>query len=139
METASVGSSVNLHLLERYPELLFLLSYTPLSDAHGIVLHCDNISEEIERFRKKTPLKGVDILYVYGIGLGHHYAALKSWLKEKRERRLIFLEDELAAIDALLYSEHAEELLNYPQVLLQFIAHPKKLQAHLQELVATYP
>jgi hypothetical protein len=139
METASVGSSANLHLLERYPELLFLLSYTPLPDAQGFALHSDNISEEIERFRKKYPLDGVDVLYVYGIGLGHHYVALKGWLKERRERRLIFLEEELSAVQSLLYSEHAEPLLFDPQVIVHFIADPKKNSAHLEELVKTYP
>ena len=106
---------------------------------HVTALHSDNISEEIERFRKKHPLKGVDILYVYGIGLGHHYAALKSWLKEKRERRLIFLEEDLSAVQALLHSEHAESLLYDPQVIVHFISDPKKLKSHLEELVKTYP
>ena len=88
---------------------------------------------------KKYPLEGVDILYVYGIGFGHHYAALKGWLKEKRDRRLIFLEDELSAVQALLYSEHAESLLYDPQVVVHFIAEPKKINIHLDELVKTYP
>ena len=127
MEAAFVGN--RLHLLERYPELLFLLSYTPftLQDAdEGYDL-------------KKVSLDGVDILYVYGVGKGQHYAAYKSWLKEKRERRLIFLEEELAAVHDLLLSEHAEPLLYDPQVVLNFIADPKQYKTHLNELVKTYP
>jgi hypothetical protein len=133
MEAVSVGS--NYHLLERYPELLFLLSCTPFV---GQELHRGSISEELHRFQAKLPLEGVDILYIYGIGLGYHYAALKGWLREKRERRIIFLEDELAAIDALLHSEHAEDLLYDSQAVIHFIANPKQVQKHLEELAATY-
>jgi hypothetical protein len=132
METASVGS--NVHLLERYPELLFLLSYTPFTPTS----HSDPIPEEIDRFQEKLQLDGVDILYIYGMGLGYHYAALKNWLKEKRERRLIFIEDELSVVHALLQSEHAEDLLYDPQVVVRFIANPKFLRAHLEELVSSY-
>lgn len=82
MEIASVGNSAHVHLLERYPELLFLLSYTPFTP-YRFSQHPLNVSEEIERFLKKIHLDKVDILYVYGIGLGAHYAALKGWLKEK--------------------------------------------------------
>jgi hypothetical protein len=130
----SVGN--NFHLLERYPELLFLLSYTPYTPSEP---YPGNIAEEIERFQSKLRLDGVDILYIYGIGLGHHYAALKSWLKERRERRIIYLEDELGALAALLHSEHAEELLYDSQVVVHFIANTKQIQQHLEELSASYP
>lgn len=136
MKAVSVGN--NFHLLERYPELLFLLSCTPyVPYPHSTIkeLHED----EIKRFQSKLRLDGVDILYIYGIGLGHHYAALKSWLKERKERRIIFLEDELAAVDALLHSEHAEGLLYDGQVVVHFIANSKQIQIHLEELSATYP
>ncbi len=138
----------HVHLLERYPELVFLLSYTPYipyplitSVDHKLSaeeLHSGSISQEIADFKTKLHLEGVDILYVYGLGLGYHYAALKGWLKEKRERRLIFLEDELAAVYALLSSEHAQDLFYDPQVVVRFIPDPKRLQEHLEELTASY-
>src|ERR1700722_4787689 len=138
MEPASVGNNVHAraHLLEHYPELLFLLSYTPLPPPQE--LYTEDISEEIARFNAKLHLDHVDILYVYGIGMGHHYAALKSWLKQRRERRLIFIEDELFAIHALLSSGYAEELLYDPQVVVRYIADPKQTPAHLEELAVTY-
>ncbi len=136
METVSVGNKA--HLLESYPELLFLLNYTSFIPS-SLSLHCEDISEEIKRFVDKLTLDGVDILYVYGIGLGYHYEALQGWLQEKRERRLIFLEDELSSIQALLQSEHAEALLYNPQVVVQFLSSAKKFDAHLEETVAMYP
>lgn len=148
MKTASVGSDL---ILECYPELLFHLNYEPYapyqlfgdplnaSDENGNFLHAENIAEEIERFIAKLNLEGVDILYVYGIGLGYHFDALKGWLKEKKDRRLIFLEDDLSAIHALLQSERAEPLFFNHQVVVHFLFPSKKLDAHLEEIVATYP
>jgi hypothetical protein len=150
MEPAFVGNNIQeyTHLLERYPELLFLLSYTPYApyplitsvdqklSAEG--LHSSSISEEIAAFKANLHLDGVDIFYMYGIGLGYHYAALKEWLRAKRERRLIFLEDELAAVHALLSSEYAEDLLYDPQVVVRFLPNPKLLHGNLEELVASY-
>src|SRR5258708_2214937 len=79
--------------LERYPELLFLLHYTPFTpldlfkSADGLFnassekegpLHADLISHEIERFVSQRDLNSIDIFYLYGIGMGHHYVALKG-------------------------------------------------------------
>jgi hypothetical protein len=125
METVSAGNS----RFEHYPDLLFHLTYTPFTP-----LENSEEKEEVE-----VELDGVDILYVYGIGRGHPYAGLKSWLKEKRERRLIFIEDDLAAVHALHDSEHGEALLYDPQVVVHFIADPKLLNARLEEVVASYP
>lgn len=136
METASVGSNPRIHWLERYPELLFLLSYTPCPELEPD-LHSEDLAGEMERFRKKMQLEGVDILYIYGIGLGQHYSLLKGWLKEKRERRLIFLEDELGAVKAFLHSELAEALFYDPQVVIHFMTDSK--QSHLEELITAYP
>lgn len=136
METAFVGNSlpVNAHLLERYPQLLFLLSYTPFTP-----YPIEQSFQESDSELKKIQLDDIDIVYVYGVGQGQHYAALKCWLNAKRERRLIFLEEELSAICALLHSEHAESLLYDPQVILHFIADHKTYPAHLDELVKIYP
>jgi hypothetical protein len=149
MQTVSAG--INFHLLERYPQLQFLLHYSPFVPYHlsgsplnafnakGESLHCPNIALEVERFVGKLNLDGVDIIYIFGIGLGYHYRALKDWLKEKRDRRLIFLEDDLAVIQALVQNEHAESLLSDPQVIVHFLASLQKTDALLDEVVAAYP
>src|SRR5580698_10171361 len=122
MQTVSAG--INFQLLERYPQLQFLLHYSPFAPYHlsgsppnafnakGESLHCQNIALEMERFVGKLSLEGVDIVYIFGIGLGYHYRALKNWVKEKQDRRLIFLEDDLAVIQALVQTEHAGFLLS---------------------------
>lgn len=128
MRTASAGSKLG--LLERYPEILFLLSYTPISE---LPPEDDDVG-----FLTKLDLEKIDILYLYGIGTGRTYAVLKNWLKSRRERRLIIIEDDLAAIHILLSSEHAENLLTDAQVSVHFIAEPKQLQRHLEELASAY-
>src|SRR5689334_9387185 len=131
METAFVGN--NFHLLERYPELLLLLSYT----SEEIPLSAFEENAE-DHFLENVNLAGVDIFYVYGTGLGLPYNALKTWLKEKRERRLIFLEDDRAALHALLASDVAESIFLDSQVVIQWI-DSKQLDAKLDELIYQYP
>lgn len=141
METVSVGNSSRLHLLERYPELLFLLSYTPFApyQPKENPLHLESIDEEMRRFFDKWELEGVDIFYLYGIGLGHHYCALRRWLKERRERRVVFLEEDLGVLMALLEEEHAEDLLFDPQVAIHFLSTNTPLDEQLEGIVAHFP
>ncbi len=146
MEASCAGSDSL--LFERYPEISFLISYQPFQpyelngpNAKGPDgwLHADDIEQEMQRFRSKLDLDGVDVLYVFGIGLGHAYGALTSWLKEKKERMLIFLEDEIAVIDALVKTEQCQLLFSDPQVHLQLIQDSKELPSILKELIETYP
>ncbi len=122
METAFASDN----LLERYPELLFLLTYTSFEKG-----------ESLQEDFQKPDLEGVDILYVYGLS-GIHYEALKSWLDEKKDRRLIFLEDELFAVQELLQSEQRFLFLN-PQVVVHYLTSGKSINSHLEEIVSSYP
>ncbi len=153
MEASCVGSEARSILMERYPEIFFLSFYSSLnpyqlylsSGQHwnarrkGENLHTDDIGKEMERFINKLQLEGVDVLYVFGVGLGYSYEAVKQWLKGKKERMLIFLEDELAVIDAFVQTEQAHPLLQDSQVHLQFIQDPKGWHETLKRLVETYP
>lgn len=153
METSCVGSEARSILMERYPEISFLCFYSSFNpyqlhlssdqqwNAHREdgSLHAEDIGQEMERFVTKLRLEGVDVLYVFGVGLGHSYEAVKKWLKEKKERMLIYLEDELAVIDALVQTEQAQALLQDPQVHIQFLQDPKSWNETLKTLVETYP
>lgn len=65
-------------------------------------------------------LKEKEVLYVYGIGLGYYYEAVKSWLRINPKRHLIFLESDPAVICKFFETEKAKELLNDKQVELHF-------------------
>lgn len=125
METAFASDD----LFERYPELSFLLTYTSFEKGESFCPQETDI--------QKPDLDGVDILYVYGLS-GIHYDIFSSWLNEKKDRRLIFLEDELFQIQELLQSEHRFLFLN-PQVVVHFLSSGKSINAHLEEIVSSYP
>ncbi len=83
-------------------------------------------SKEADKWFAKLKLEGVEVLYVYGIGLGYYYDAAKAWLKEKASRYLIFLEDDLAVIKRFVETKRASELLEDPQVQMH---HFDKIQS----------
>ncbi|MBA2727063.1 MAG: motility associated factor glycosyltransferase family protein, partial [Parachlamydiaceae bacterium] len=69
---------------------------------------------------EKVDLEMCDILYVYGIGLGYIFEALKEWLKNPRHT-LVFIEDQLTIIDVFLHTERAKEILAHPRVWVYYL------------------
>lgn len=132
MDSASVGNEVETILQDRYPDIAFSLNFLPFE-------RYEHIETEIADFFKKHNLDEIEVFYLYGLGLGHHFAALKSWLEAKRDRVLIILEENLGVIAAFLHSEYAQDLLAHSQVQLRYIAHPKQLTAVLKECIAQFP
>ncbi len=84
--------------------------HSPLSAKQEMKLWADSLS-----------LDGVDFIAVFGIGSGHGYWALHSWLQDDLTRRLIFLEDDLRVLLLFLESKEARELLKNPQVHIYYI------------------
>ncbi|GAB5411986.1 MAG: hypothetical protein ChlgKO_11000 [Chlamydiales bacterium] len=103
----------------RYPQLSFLLRLT---------------EKKVEpRIQPLPPLKIEDkeILYILGIG---HYDKLKSWLHEKAERKLIYLEDDLQALHHI-----NTDFLNDPQVHLRVRLQDAPLEIFADELAEQFP
>jgi hypothetical protein len=80
------------------------------------------------------PLEHVQVLYVYGIGSGSGYFQYYNWLKEDRERRLVFLEDKESSLGAFLYTDHAEKILSDEQVHLELFS-----LGNVEEIVDRFP
>lgn len=78
-------------------------------------------TKEAERWFKSLNLEGVQVLYVFGVGLGYYYLAAKKWLEEKPDRYLVFIEDDPAMIKMFLKTSLASEFLDSPQVQLHLI------------------
>jgi len=74
--------------------------------------------DEAVVWRGRLPLKATQGLFVFGVGLGYNYFALKSWLREKRSRYLIFLEDDLSLLRRFFETKNAAELLSDPQAMV---------------------
>lgn len=87
------------------------------ADGKVVFFHSpQNPIEEAQQWFKSLDLKRVDIIYIYGVGLGYYYQAAREWLKENPNRCLVFFEPDPQVIQALLKDERGTELLNDPQV-----------------------
>ncbi len=140
-------------LMERYPEIGFLLTYNPYvpfevfvggdgqlnARRASQVLHAENVREEMEAWSSRIAWEEIEVLYIYGLGLGHYYEPIRSWLNGLRTRSAIFIEEDLGVIDAFLKREDAAELIQHPQVHLRVLAHPKQWKELLEELAQTFP
>lgn len=76
--------------------------------------------QEAKEWKASLDLSEISSLYIYGIGLGYYYEAIKDWLEEDTSRFVIFLEDELEVIHLFLQLDIAEEILKHPQIQLHY-------------------
>lgn len=97
----------------------------------------NNPSQEAQEWFSSLNLQHVNVLYVYGVGLGYYYKAAQEWLKEPNHF-LIFLEDDLEVIHRLLETQLGSELIRNKQVRLIYF-NPYESQDNLwSELVSFF-
>ncbi|WP_068467184.1 motility associated factor glycosyltransferase family protein [Candidatus Protochlamydia phocaeensis] len=94
--------------------------------------------QEARDWFESLNLQQAEILYIYGIGLGYYYAAAKEWLKEQKNRMLIFLEEDIAVLHRLFETETGSHLLKDPQVQLVYFQDMSAEKALFNELSWTY-
>ncbi len=94
--------------------------------------------ENLDNWFPLNDLEGIELLFVYGVGLGEGFQQGISWLKESQERRLIFLEDDLELIYRFFETTVATELLQNPQVDLVFFQDLDSSRAALLDLFWQY-
>lgn len=90
--------------------------------------------EELSGWPERFDQGEAEILYVYGIGAGGIFLQAKKWLEEGKERRLVFIEDDLKNIGRFMLSENAEPFLRHPRAELCFMPHIEKDRTGLQGL-----
>lgn len=78
----------------------------------------------------------IDVLYVYGLGALSQ--GILDWLKEKTSRHLVFLEDDLAALDAFSQIPCAKEILDHPQIHLRWASSTQAWDTLLEECAAEF-
>lgn len=103
---------------QRNPKAALLIPY--LEPTELVFGNYGNPEEAVQWF-KSLNLNQIQILYVYGVGLGDYYHAAKHWLRQDPSHHLVFLEDDLSVIYHVLASEAGSELVNDPQVYLYYI------------------
>ena len=136
-------------LQERFPEISFFLSLhreAPLvliqdekgyftAQGHRGGLYGEDVQEELEKWKNSLFLSGIDVLYIYGVGLGYYYKVLQDWLLEKKERALVFIEDDLSVLEALFSLPMGSEILKDPQVHLSYLSKDTSFDEILDESV----
>lgn len=77
--------------------------------------------EEAKEWYRSKDLSNHKVVFLFGLGLGYYYKALKLWLDKSPHNRLIFLEDELGVIHRFLETSLATEILDNPQVIIHYL------------------
>lgn len=141
MENAVIGSDIPWELLqERFPEISFLLSISEpnlrtFREDLKKSLYNQDLELELQEWKNSLILDGVEVLYVYGVGLGYHYLSLKKWLAEKKERMLVFFEEDLAVLQELFKLPQGLDLLQNPQVHIELLKKPFSWKQVLDEAI----
>lgn len=90
-------------------------------DGEELHFHSDDPQKEAEEWFQALNLVRVDVIFIYGIGLGYYYEAAQKWLQANENRRLIFIEDDLEVIARYFETPQAEKLLHDEQICLQYV------------------
>lgn len=86
-------------------------------------------SEEVHPIDESLPdiaFHKAEVLYFYGLGKGAIYKKCQDWLEKDKRRKLIVLENDLGVIASFLHETVAIELLNNPQVYLEYFSNTDK-------------
>lgn len=93
----------------------------------------DPIAEAKDWF-DQLHLQNEEVVYVFGVGLGYYYEAIKPWLKKNKQRQLVFLEDNFGVIHRLLETKIGTRILQDPQVHLHYFHGLGKEESRLEWL-----
>jgi len=93
--------------------------------------------QEAKRWLSGLHLRKINVLYLYGVGLGYDYAVLKKWLKSNAYHRIVFFEDDPEAVSALSKTELGKELTADPQAEL-IVFDSKTLREQVEQVVERY-
>lgn len=83
--------------------------------------HQEDPEEEAKAAFRSLELHGIKVLFVYGVGLGYFYDAVKEWLKGDEGRSLVFLEDDLEVLYHLFSTVRGKEILHDSQVWVALV------------------
>lgn len=106
-----------------------------LGSSHSKDCSSKNSENEAALWFSGLNLNNVQVLYVYGVGLGFAYGAAEQWLREDEFRSLVFLEENKQVIDRLHETEQGVRLLQDRQVAVH---HISEQLLELNEIVLPY-
>ena len=82
-------------------------------------LYSEPLFKTLAAWKNGLDLKNVEVLYIYGLGLGYPFVFLKEWLKEG-VRDLIFIEEDPSIILAFMETKAAKEILKHKRVHIAY-------------------
>lgn len=98
----------------------------------------NNALLEAEEWFKSLNIKYLNVIFIYGIGLGYYYQACQDWLKKNVQNRLIFLEEDLSVIHRLCETDLGVQLIKDSQVRIFHFEDISQDVELLNELSWTY-
>lgn len=143
-------------MMERFPMVALSLLLLPIEEPYQIFQDekgrynarrkkkgkmetlCLESDKEIKLWRNSLDLRAVEVLYIYGLGLGFYFQPVKEWLEEKKEHFLVFIEDDLAVIDAYIKAE-VPDIFAHSQVYIHYMPNPSEWRSDLALLAKTFP
>jgi len=97
------------------------LNLKRISDHKTLYFHSNTYaSKEAQKWFSSLDLNGVNVLYIYGVGLGYYYEAAKKWLRQSKDHFIVFLEDDKAVLHRLLETNAGTQILKDKQVQLYY-------------------
>jgi len=136
---------------KRYPQLAFLLHvmqeepWTFCEEGKngtrfGQTLYEKGAAqEERERAFSHVDLGSIEVLYIYGLGLGDYAMPILDWLEKDPKRDLVFIEEDLEVVRLFLQSENASLLLSHPQIHLRLMMESKQWKPFLDACASEFP
>lgn len=101
----------------------------------GGYLHAQSSArDEAKEWFAQLDLENVEILVVFGVGLGYAYPTVLPWLRQNANRHLVFLEDNLELIRHLFELEMGSLILTDKQVQLVYFKNLEDNTSPLNEL-----
>lgn len=98
----------------------------------------EDVEMEIRFWTSQLNLDNVELLIVFGVGLGYHYQELLSWLQAKERRYIAFVEDDPELLRAFLETDAASRLLEDQKAELIFWNDSVSNQPFLRKFALLY-
>lgn len=132
METSLMNSTFECNL--KRLALFSPNAITHIASAHNIP-PAPTSPEEIKDKLKALDFAACSVIYLFGVGQGEFYEALRDWLKDSGHFLVIF-ESHPSTMRALLETELGHEILTHSNVWLYFLDASRKTVEHAVSMFA---
>lgn len=101
---------------QRYPDIHFFLSF--FSQQKKNLGSSKQIRKNFLEWKQEQNFDEIEIFYCIGLECGEVFLECQNWLAEKKQRALIFIENNLGSFSTFFTYPFAEAIIDHPQVHL---------------------